>query len=146
MKNFVLTFSLLLLAVCANFAQDPANLTYYQIKSAGTDTIVNQDTVIWDLLELDFNRYEWNYSLTIKADSVSGANGATAYLEVSNTQAGLTPVWERLTTNAITIDGPGTQVTSMSGVLYWRRFRVVIISPSGTRRTAVRLDGSVKRV
>ena len=100
------------------------------------DTLTNQDTVIlYPISAAKFKSKNWNYSVHVRADSLSGANAGTAYLQFSNDG---TLWWNHST--SITIDGPGTSFDEYGwdGILYAQRMRIYAITPSGTRSVRLR--------
>jgi hypothetical protein len=143
MKSIRNVFSLLLLALAFSFFAAPeANAQrFFDMQSAASDALVNQDTLIYTTTPslIDVPYY---YSIYVQADSVSGANAGFAYLQVSNDRAG--SVW--VTTQTLTIDGTGTDSALYEGILYARRVRVYCISPSGTRNVAIKVNSSFKRL
>lgn len=89
----------------------------------------------------------WTYDIIVEADSISGANAGTVKLQIANDPPGTASgsvTWFDLDTD--TIDGTTTQVFNYSGTLYARRIRVLITSPSGTRRTDIKLAGFLRQL
>lgn len=82
------------------------------------------------------------YSIQVYADSISGANAGTAYLQVCNDRTGTN--WSTLQT--LTIDGTGTDSALWEGIVYARRLRVYYDMPAGTRKVKARVYGMFKRV
>lgn len=143
MKHLIL----ILLPIWAFGQTVPAKDALFIFTSSGTDTLVASDTIIFEFTDakgksLDFTgRYE--YSWVIKTDSISGANAGTIAVQIANDNDN-SPVW--FTTSTGTIDGPGTQLFSAEGTLRARRHRILITSPSGTRKTVVNAYGAAKRL
>jgi len=106
------------------------------------DSLVNQDTVILNFA-YTFKR-PFYYSVQIQADSVSGANAGTAYLQFSNDKATSNTKWH--TAQTMTIDGTGSDYALYEGILYARRARLYFISPSGTRRVNLYTFASFKQL
>lgn len=135
MKQIILfTIIALCLATSTATAQ-----RFFDISAA--DTLTNQDTVIQTTspVQLDVPYY---YSIHVLADSLSGANAGTCYLQFSNHRSG--SVWYNAQT--LTIDGTTTSQALWEGIVYARRVRVYWISPSGTRSVALRTYAAFKRV
>jgi hypothetical protein len=143
MKSIRNVFSLLLLALAFSFlpTADVGAQRFFDIAPITADTLVNQDTIIYTTTPslIDVPYY---YSIHVQADSVSGANAGSAYLQVSNDRAGT--VW--VTTQTLTIDGTGSDSALYEGILYARRVRVYFITPSGTRRVNTAVHASFKRL
>lgn len=127
MKHIIIIFTLLapLLFVPA---QADAQRQFEEVSRM--DSLVNQDTVIQEF-SYTFKR-PYLYSVQIQADSVSGANAGTCYLQVSNDKATTGTKWH--TVQTLTIDGTTSSVALWEGTLYARRARVYYISPAGTRK------------
>ena len=149
MKNFI---SFAFLALMALFAIELSGQTnaargvIYTI-NVDTDTLGTSTTLTYEFQEkgraVDFPTTGWEYSFIVQADSISGANAGTVALQVSNSLATSTPVWVTIDTD--TIDGATTQVFTYDGVMRYRRIRLLITSPSGTRRTDITVDAVAKR-
>lgn len=139
-KNFIALSLLFALALLAAPAQAQRVFDFYK-----TDTITNQDTITVLTTQnggpsnIDVPYY---YSVNILSDSLSGATGGTVYLQVSNDRAGT--VWYNAQT--LTLNGATQQTALYEGILYARRMRVYIISPSGSQSTKVQVYGLCKRV
>lgn len=82
------------------------------------------------------------YSIQVYADSLSGSNAGTAYLQVCNDRSGTN--W--ITLQSLTIDGTGTDSALWEGIVYARRMRVYYDMPSGTRKVRARVFGMFKRM
>jgi hypothetical protein len=144
-------FSLLFAALALFFAlpsasaQTTASKVIPWVQSG--DTLGTSTTLTYELAiagTVDKTK-PWEYSILVEADSISGANAGTVTLQVSNDPAGTaSPLWFDYDTD--TIDGATTQVFNYEGKLYHRRLRVLITSPSGTRRTDVKLRGLFRQV
>jgi hypothetical protein len=136
-------FSTLILILCLGISAQAQR--FFDIQSATSDTLVNQDTIIYSLnssggpATIDVPYY---YSIHVKADSLSGANAGFCYLQVSNKRSG--DVWYTLQT--LTIDGSGSDETIWEGIGYGRKYRIYFITPSGTRRVKPNCYASFKRV
>jgi len=105
--------------------------------------LTNQDTDIVYLLSLSAGtKSPWSYSVTVRADSLSGANAGTIYLQQTNDGSYWTNVG-----SSITVDGNAASYDELTweGTLYARRLRVYAITPSGTRTVAVRLKATLKK-
>lgn len=113
---------------------------FFDLQSS-TDTLVNQDTIIYTTTPASID-VPYYYSIHVQADSVSGANAGTCYLQITNKRNA--SVWYNL--QSMTIDGTGTDEALWEGILYARRIRVYFITPSGTRRVAPHVYGSFKRL
>lgn len=145
MKN--LFFFLLLCIAFTATAQSSKNPFLTKVSTG--DTLETSTTLLYDYNSLlansqDFAR-EWAYSLTVVADSVSGANAGTITLQVSDTPASVAAAsadWVDLDTD--TIDGTGSSIFYYSGTLNARRLRLKVTSPSGTRKTAIRVNATLK--
>ena len=115
--------------------------------NADTDTLGASTTLAYEFQEkgraVDFPTSGWEYSFIVQADSVSGANAGTVALQVSNSLGASTPVWVTIDTD--TIDGSTAQVFTYDGVMRYRRIRVLVTSPAGTRRTDISIDAVAKR-
>lgn len=142
MKNtfslFGILLSLLLTMAAANRAEAQR---FFDLQSATTDTLTNQDTIIYTTTPVMVD-VPYYYSIHVKADSISGANAGTAYLQFSNHRSGT--VWYNAQT--MTIDGTGTDEALYEGILYARRVRVYFITPSGTRKVKPSVHGVFKRL
>ncbi len=129
MKNFVFLFSLVAAFLLCGTNEATAQRAEENVSDV--DSLVNQDTVV---LNFDYVfKKPYYYSIQIQADSISGANAGTAYLQVTNDKAASPTRWNTLQT--LTIDGATTSSATWEGLLYARKVRVYYISPSGTRRT-----------
>lgn len=141
MKKLFL-FCLLAAALFAP-ATDVQAQRYFDVSDI--DTLTNQDTIIVTTANnsgptlIDVPYY---YSVHVMADSLSGANAGTVYLQVSNDRDGLK--WYNAQT--LTIDGTTTSSALWEGILYARRARVYFITPSGTRSVRVQTYASFKRL
>lgn len=137
MKHIIL----LLLALVASFSNITAQapITY----SHG-DTLSGRDTVILYLGLTDgkSKQKNWKYSVHVRADSLTGANAGTAYLQFSNDGS----LWWNHPTS-ITIDGPASSYDEYGwdGILYARRMRVYAITPDATARTVRLRTASIVR-
>ena len=134
LKLFYLFFAMLV----GYMAQ--AQPRFFDLQSV-SDTITNQGTKIYTTspTQLEVPYY---YSIHVKADSLSGANAGTCYLQVSNDRSG--SVWYTL--QSMTIDGTGTDEALWEGILYARRVRVYFTTPSGTRKVKTHCHGAFKRL
>lgn len=138
MKHKIFTLILgLIFAVAGLSAQAP---TLY---SHG-DTLANQDTVILyvGLTDAKAKPANWKYSVHVRADSLTGANAGTVYLQFSNDGS----LWWNHPTS-ITIDGPAASYDEYAweGVLYARRLRVYAITPAGTRTVRLRTAAILRK-
>lgn len=145
MKN-VLFLALLFFAIGLSGQTNSAKGIIYTI-NADTDTLGTSTTLTYEFSEkgraVDFPTAGWEYSFIVQADSISGANAGTVALQVSNSLGASTPVWVTIDTD--TIDGSMAQVFTYDGVMRYRRIRVLVTSPSGTRRTDISIDAVAKR-
>ena len=135
-------FSLLLLALALLAAPERAEAQrFFDLISPASDTLVNQDTIIYTTSPalIDVPYY---YSIYVAADSLSGANAGTAYLQVCNDRTGTN--WYNAET--LTIDGTTRSSALWQGILYARRARIYFITPSGTRRVFPIVNASFKRL
>lgn len=114
------------------------------------DTLETSTTLTYDFNSLFFSgkdmTHAWSYSITIEADSISGANAGTVTFQVSDSpnSNSISTLWYDHDTD--TIDGATTQVFHYEGLLYSPKGRLTITSPSGTRQTALRVFVSLKRL
>lgn len=140
MKNFVFLFSLVAAFMLCGATEASAQRPEENLSDV--DSLVNQDTFI---VSLDYTfKAPYYYSIQIQADSVSGANAGTAYLQIANQKTANPTRWNTLQT--LTIDGAGTTTATWEGILYARKARVYYISPSGTRRVNIYTDIQLKAV
>jgi len=105
--------------------------------------LVNQDTQIVNLLTLSQGRGQfWGYSVSVRADSISGANAGTIYLQQTNDGNYWTTVG-----STVTIDGNAASYDELTweGTLYARRLRVYTITPAGTRNVKVVVRATLKK-
>lgn len=144
MKKLLYLFLLLSLP-CLSFGQIEAKHSYYY--SATVDTLGASDTLIIEFehtggQQIDFEQtYDYNWIIT--ADSLSGANDGTVYLQTSNSAYGGTDVWYNAGTT--TIDGTTTQTINYTGTLLARRLRVYFLTPSGAKSIRINAQGLAKR-
>jgi hypothetical protein len=145
MKNVLFLFAMLF-AIGLSGQTNSAKGIIYTI-NADTDTLGTSTTLAYEFQEkgraVDFPTAGWEYSFIVQADSISGANAGTVALQVSNSLGASTPVWVTIDTD--TIDGATAQVFTYDGVMRYRRIRVLVTSPSGTRRTDISIDAVAKR-
>lgn len=139
MKKLLFLFSIIAALTALTATESYSQRFYEQVTDV--DSLVNQDTVILNL-DWTFKR-PFYYSIQVKADSISGANAGTAYLQVSNDVATSNPRWH--TTQTLTIDGTTSSTALWEGLLYARRARVYYFSPSGTRKVYLYTDISLKQ-
>lgn len=146
MKNFLLTAALLIVAFVAT-AQSGS--TYYHRWQDTNDTLGANSTFTYDFNALVFGGQEvsrvWSYSVTVEADSLSGAaaDSSTVFLQVSNAAySDANPVWTTIETDEI--DGTATQVFHYTGDLLEPRIRLLIYSKSGTKAIALRSYATFK--
>lgn len=132
MKKFIIfSFLTFLLALFLAPSVSQAQRPFEEISDV--DSLVNQDTVI---LNLNYTfKKPYYFSVAIQADSISGANAGTCYLQFTNDKTVNTTRWH--TAQTLTIDGAGTSSAIWEGIIYARRARLYFISPSGTRRTDI---------
>jgi hypothetical protein len=148
MKRIIFSFVMVAFTVSLMAQAAPAKGILYSYKSSGTDTLGASTTLTFQYTEgtreVDFVTL-WDYSWTVKSDSISGAdNAGTVALQVSNSPASVaSPLW--VTVDTETIDGAADQFFVFEGVLNARRMRLLITSPSGTRATVVNVEGAVKK-
>lgn len=112
-----------------------AVVTTSVLRNATQQTITTSsslDTVTFDLG--NFSR-PYNYQIQLNADSLSGATGATCYLELSLDGGGSD--WTRIET--LTINGVSTRLLD-SGSFERGQLRCICYAPSSTQSTAVRVD------
>jgi hypothetical protein len=143
-----LLFLFLLVPVVAISQTAPAKGDLLQIRTTGTDTLIATDTMSFAFqsggVDYDFTGL-YEYSILVTADSISGANAGTVYLQVSNSKNDdTTPIWT--TIDSDTIDGTVRQYFLYEGLLRARRLRIYIIGPSGTRVTIINVEGVAKKV
>lgn len=145
MKNF-LVFVLLMFAAVLSAQTNSAKGVIYTINT-DTDTLGTSTTLTYEFQEkgraVDFPTAGWEYSFIVQADSISGANAGTVSLQVSNSLGASTPVWVTIDTDEI--NGATAQVFVYDGVMRYRRIRLLVTSPSGTRRTDIAVDAVAKR-
>lgn len=145
MKKF-LFFALMLFTVSVVAQTNAARGVIYTINE-DADTLGTSTTLTYEFQEkgrgVDFPTAGWEYSFVVRADSISGANAGTVALQVSNSPGASSPVWVTIDTD--TIDGATPQVFAYDGVMRYRRIRVLVTSPSGTRRTDIAIDGVMKK-
>ena len=134
MKHIVFIFALIAAFATSGMAQR----NFEEVSKV--DSLVNQDTVIQEF-GFTFKR-GYLYSIQIQADSVSGANAGTCYLQFTNDKATSGTKWH--TAQTLTIDGTTSSVALWDGTLYARRARVYYISPSGTRKVRLYTLASFK--
>lgn len=139
MKKLLFSISIFC-ALCA-FAPQDAHAQRFFEEVSDVDSLVNQDTVILNFA-YTFKR-PFYYSIQIQADSISGANAGTAYLQFSNEASASPTRWN--TAQTLTIDGTTTSTALWEGMLYARRARIYFISPSGTRKVRLYTDISIKQ-
>jgi hypothetical protein len=148
MKNLLIFSISLMLSVSLMGQATPAKGVLYSYKSSGMDTLTASSTITFQYTEgtreVDFIGL-WDYSWTVKSDSISGAdNAGTVELQFSNSpQSAANPLW--VTYDTEVIDGTADQFFIFEGVLYARRMRLLIKSPSGTRATVINVEGAVKK-
>lgn len=140
MKHVLILFSII--AAFLIGSANTATAQRYFEEVSDVDSLVNQDTVILNFA-YTFKR-PFYYSVQIQADSVSGANAGTAYLQFSNDKATSNTKWH--TAQTMTIDGTGSDYALYEGILYARRARLYFISPSGTRRVNLYTFASFKQL
>lgn len=140
MKKLLFSISIFF-ALCAFAPQDAQAQRFFE-EVSDVDSLVNQDTVILNFA-YTFKR-PFYYSIQIQADSISGANAGTAYLQFSNDKATSGTKWH--TAQTMTIDGTGSDYALYEGILYARRARLYFISPSGTRRVNLYTFASFKQL
>lgn len=136
MKNLLIVFGFLFFLFPSVQGQD-----YLTVRDS--TVLTNQDTNIVNLLTLSQGTKNlWAYSVTVRADSLTGANAGTVYLQFTNDGS----YWTNHS-SSITIDGPASSYDEYTweGVLYARRMRVYAITPSGTRTVAVRTKAVLKK-
>lgn len=138
MKSTLSTLALMLLLAFTADAQ-----RFFDIQKI--DTLTNRDTIILTTtqkggpLNLDVN---YDYSIHIKTDSISGANDGVAYLQFSNDRTG--SVW--YTAQTLTMDGTTTDEALWEGTVKARRVRIYCITPNTTtRKIRVQCYASFKR-
>jgi len=123
------------------YTPNAATAQRYFEEVTDVDSLVNQDTVI---LNFDYTfKRPYYYSVQVQADSISGANAGTCYLQVTNDKATSGTKWH--TAQTFTIDGAGSSYQLWEGLLYARRARLYFISPSGTRRVNLYTFASFKQ-
>jgi hypothetical protein len=127
-------FFLLAFALCGAFQAD-AQAAFVEVSKY--DSLATSTTLTYDL---GLYKKPYLYSVYIQSDSISGANAGTCVLQVANDRAGVR--WKTIQT--LTIDGAAQQTALWEGTLYARRAKVVFTSPSGTRKTRVRLEAVLK--
>lgn len=156
MKFKLLLATLLLFgAAPATFAQTGSR-TLYTTASGGItgDTLGSSSTFTYDLNALvlpgvgggnaqDFTRL-WRYSITVVADSLSGATAGTISLQVSDAPATAGSNVDWVTTSTGTINGTGQTLYYFTDTLAARRIRLRITSPSGSQSTALRIRATFK--
>lgn len=138
--KLLLTFALLAAAMLTPSADVKAQ-RYFDLISPASDTLVNQDTIIYTTTPVLID-VPYYYSIYVAADSLSGANAGTAYLQFCNDRTGTN--WYNAET--LTIDGTSRSAALWQGILYARRVRIYFITPSGTRRVWPIVNASFKRL
>lgn len=148
MKHFLSLVVVLLITVTATFGQ--SGRLFMEQFSDLNDTLETSSTFTYDFNLLLFNgqdiSHPWSYSVIVEADSLSGANAGTATLQFSNSPSNVSAAnatWYNVSTE--TIDGATTQTFHFTGEVSASRARLVITSPSGTRETALKVQGTLKR-
>jgi hypothetical protein len=108
-----------------------------------TDTLGASEELLVSFLdkkgaEVDFTR-QYDYSILVTADSLSGSNAGTVNLQVSNGN-----IWTTIDTD--TIDGTTRQFFLYEGIIRARKLRVQVTTPSGAKSIALNVQASAKRV
>lgn len=143
-----LFFALCLLFSLSAVAQSGS--AFFHTWSDTNDTLGVNSTFTYDFNTLTFNGQNisdtWSYSVTVEADSLSGAaaDSSTVFLQVSNSPVtDANPVWVTIETDEI--DGTATQVFHYTGDILEPRIRLLIYSKSGTKAIALRSYATFKR-
>ena len=143
----LLALLLSVFVVTRSEAQTNAPKTFTWVETGdtlGTSTTLTYEPVING--STDKSKY-WSYDIIVESDSISGANAGTVTLQVSNDAPGTAAanvIWYNLA--SATIDGTADQVFHYTGTLNSRRIRVLVTSPSGTRRTNIELRGFLRQL
>jgi hypothetical protein len=143
MKYIILLLALLPLTLSAQLEAKQSEFTAYSV-----DTLSATDTVIIEFLHangrgVDFKQ-TYDYTWIITADSLSGANDGTIYLQYSNTPYGVAnPVWYNAETTVI--NGTTRQTIYYTGTLLTRRSRIYYLTPAGAKSIRVNTQGIAKR-
>lgn len=152
MKQFLFAIALLLLSALSLSAQS-GNDFFLQHKDIN-DTLIANTTFTYDFNSLVFAQNgrarditdTWSYSVTIEADSISGAaaDSSTVFLQVCNCSVTETnPLW--VTIEQDEINGTATQVFHYTGDILEPRIRVLAYSKSGVKKIALRSYATFKR-
>lgn len=152
MKN-ILALAVALILATAAFSQ--AGSAFFKAWSDTNDTLGLNTTKTYDFNTLVFPLNNgsaqnitdtWSYSITIEADSLSGANSdsSTIFLQVSNSPlSDSNPIWVSLETGQI--NGTATQTFHYTGDIEEPRIRLLIYSKSGAKAIALRSYAAFKR-
>lgn len=132
---FLLAFAL---AFCIPKADAQARLTV-----TDSTVLTNQVTRAVNLLTLPQGLASaWDYSVHVRADSLTGSNAGTINLQATDNGT----LWYNVG-STITVDGPAASYDELTytGTLYARRLRVYCVMPAGTRTTLVRVNATLRR-
>ncbi len=152
MKKLLFLAAALLFFGATAIAQSGSS--FYHRWSDTNDTLGTNSTFTYDFNSLVFGTSArpqeitdtWSYSVTIEADSLSGAaaDSSTIFLQVSNSAlSDSNPLWVTVETNEI--DGTATQTFHYTGDILEPRIRLLIYSKSGTKAIALRSYAVFKR-
>lgn len=146
MKSFLLAFALIFVGA---FAQAQSGSVFFHTGSDTNDTLGAYTTYTYDFNTLEFSGQNvskpWSYSITVEADSLSGAaaDSSTVFLQIADASVTESnPVW--VTIDSDEIDGTATQIFHYTGDLIAPRMRLVIWSQSGTKAILLRSFWSFK--
>ena len=126
-------------------AQTQSNAALYFAGTAVGDTLVDQDTATYYLVR---NQSGHSFlSVIFSITQVSGTNAGTISYQVANPHtsngSATTTAWH--TVSSQTLTGAGTTYWYFGRDAWERWIRVQIITPAGTRRTAVKYEGRLTR-
>lgn len=143
-KILFLVFATMLATTLAT-GQTQSNASLYYAGTAVGDTLVDQDTAIYYLVR---NQTGHSYlSVIFSITQVSGTNAGTISYQVANPHtsngSATTTAWH--TVSSQTLTGSGTTLWYFGRDAWERWIRIQIITPAGTRRTAVKYEGRLTR-
>lgn len=113
------------------------------ITLSDSTVLTNQVTRAVNLLSLAQGRAAaWDYSVHVRADSLTGANAGTINLQATDNGT----LWYNVG-STITVDGPAASYDELTftGTLCARRLRVYCVMPAGTRTTLVRVNATLRK-
>lgn len=147
MRKLISLFCLLVCFAGSAWTQTNGFVPLYYAGTKTGDTLVNQDTAIYYIGGDIQSRFDMGIIFSVT--QVTGTNAGTITLQgafprkASLTNAQCT--WFQISQQTLT--GGGTTLwTFARSTIVERRLRVVIITPAGTRRTAVSYEGAMKLI